>query len=189
MMTISIVVAVMVIVLVYGIVLYNGLVRVKHNVSEAWANIDIILKQRHDELSKLVEVCRQYRDFEQSTLSRVIEARDAMQSARQHQDVVRLGVVEGSLNHGLRRLFALAEAYPSLKADRIYLQLQRRIAALESALADRRERYNESVNINNIRLEQFPDVLVAGMCGFKAYDLLTFSTAELEDVDIRLLFS
>ena len=176
-----------IVVLVYGVTLYNGLVQVKHNVSKAWANIDIMLKQRHDELNKLVDVCKQYRDFERGILIRVIEARDAAQRASQHQDVARLNIAEGDLNNGLCSLFALAESYPSLRADRVYLQLQKRIAALESALADRRELYNESVNINNVRQEQLPDVFVARLCGFKAYDLLTFSSAELKDIDVRQL--
>lgn len=182
------VIVVVIVILVYGITLYNELVQVKHGVSKAWANIDVILKQRHDELNKLVEVCKQYRDFEQSTLVRIIEARDAAQTARQRQNVGQLGIAEGNLHQGLRRLFALAEAYPDLKTNQTYLQLQKRIAVLESTLADRRELYNETVNINNVRIEQFPDVIVARICGFKSYDLLTFATEELADVDIKQLF-
>ncbi|MDR0440271.1 MAG: LemA family protein, partial [Candidatus Accumulibacter sp.] len=106
-----------VVALTYGVVLYNGLVALKHNVSKAWANIDVLLKQRHDELPKLVEVCKQYKEFEQATLQRVIEARSQVQSARETQNVGALGKAEGALRAGLAQLFAVAEAYPELRAN------------------------------------------------------------------------
>jgi LemA protein len=175
--------------LVYAVIVYNGLVGLKHAVARAWANIDVLLKQRHDELPKLVEVCRQYRQFEQTTLQRVIEARARVQSAREAQDVGALGEAEDLLRGGLGRLFAVAEAYPELKANEHYMQLQTRITGLENAIADRRELYNEAVNLNNVRIEQFPDVLVARVFSFEAKPLLEFSTAEKADVDLRQLFS
>src|SRR5512147_500723 len=95
---------------IYGVMVYNGLVNVKHNVTKAWANIDVLLKQRHDEIPKLVEVCKQYRQFEQETLERVIRARNMVQSARENQDVGALGSAEAGLRASLGRLFAVAEA-------------------------------------------------------------------------------
>ncbi|HWS12695.1 MAG TPA: LemA family protein [Rhodocyclaceae bacterium] len=180
--------AVLAILLAYGITIYNGLVQLKHAVSKAWANIDVLLRQRHDELPKLVEACRQYKQFEQETLQRVIEARSRVQSAREQQDIPALGEAEGLLRMGLGRLFAVAEAYPELKANEQFMQLQVRITALENAIADRRELYNESVNINNVRVEQFPDNIVAGIFGFGIKPLLEFSTAEKADVDLKALF-
>ncbi|AWI78048.1 MAG: LemA family protein [Betaproteobacteria bacterium HGW-Betaproteobacteria-13] len=178
-----------VIALLYGIVVYNGLVQLKHNVAKAWANIDVLLKQRHDELPKLVEVCRQYKQFEQETLARVTEARARVSSAREKHDVAALGAAEGMLRMGLGQIFAVAEAYPELKANEHFMQLQTRITALENAIADRRELYNESVNVHNIRIEQFPDLFVARLCQFVAQPLLEFATAEKTDVDMKALFS
>ena len=140
--------------LIYGITLYNHLVNVKHAVAKAWANIDVLLKQRHDELPKLVEVCRQYKEFEQATLQKVIEARSQVQAARQQQDIPALGQAEGMLRMGLDNIFAVAEAYPELKANENFMQLQNRIISLENGIADRRELYNETVNINNEAVEK-----------------------------------
>lgn len=173
---------------IYAIMTYNGLVQVKHAVAKAWANIDVVLKQRHDELPKLVETCKQYKQFEQETLSRVIEARSRVQTARESQNIPALGQAEGQLRFGLGQLFAVAEAYPELKANENFMQLQARITALENAIADRRELYNENVNINNVRIEQFPDTIIAGLFRFEAKPLLEFATAEKTDVDMKALF-
>jgi LemA protein len=174
---------------VYAIVAYNNLVNLKHNVSKAWANIDVLLKQRHDEIPKLVEMCKQYMKFEQSTLEKVMQARAQVSSAREARDVGALGRAEGALRAGLGSLFAVAEAYPELKSNEQFLHLQARISNLENAIADRREFYNESVNINNVRIEQFPDNIVAGMFSFKTARLLEFASAEKADVDVRALFT
>ena len=175
--------------LIYSIGLYNHLVGVKHAVAKAWANIDVLLKQRHDELPKLVEVCKQYKQFEQSTLQKVIEARSQVQTARQQQDIPALGQAEGMLRAGLGGIFAVAEAYPELKANEHFMQLQSRITSLENGIADRRELYNESVNINNVQIEVFPASLIARMFNFGEKPLLEFSASEKADVDMKQLFS
>ncbi len=181
--------AILVIALVYGITIYNALVQIKHNVSKAWANIDVLLKQRHDELPKLVETCKQYMKFEQDTLTKVIEARSKVFSAREAQNIPALGQAEGGMRAALGSLFALAESYPDLKANQTFQQLQTRISSLENAIADRREFYNESVNINNVRIEQFPDLIIARLLGFKEAQLLEFSEEERKDVDVKQLFN
>lgn len=181
--------AILVIAFVYGITIYNALVQIKHNVSKAWANIDVLLKQRHDELPKLVETCKQYMKFEQDTLARVIEARSKVFTAREAQNVSALGQAESGMRAALGSLFALAESYPELKANQTFQQLQTRISALENAIADRREFYNESVNINNVRIEQFPDLIIARLLGFKEAQLLEFSEEERKDVDVKQLFN
>jgi len=180
---------VLAVVLVYFVMVYNGLVSIKNNVSMAWANIDVLLKQRHDELPKLVDTCRQYMKYEQDTLEKVIQARSRVSDARESQNVAALGAAEGALRAGLGNLFAVAESYPDLKANESFLQLQSRISGLENAIADRREFYNDSVNINNVRIEQFPDLIVARMLNFKAFDLLRFTSEELKDVDISQRFN
>jgi LemA protein len=179
----------LVVILIYGIQIYNNLVRLKHDVTKAWANIDVLLKQRHDELPKLVETCKQYMKFEQETLEKVMQARAAVHSAVSKGDVGAVGTAEGQLRLGLGNLFAVAENYPDLKTNETFLHLQSRITGLENSIADRREFYNESVNINNVRIEQFPDNLIAKRFSFKPAELLEFDEAELTDVSMGALFS
>ena len=180
---------VLLVAVVYAVMIYNNLVQVKHNVAKAWANIDVLLKQRHDELPKLVETCKQYMKFEQETLEKVMEARSKVFAARESQNIGALGQAEGALRASVGNLFAVAEAYPDLKTNQTFQQLQARISSLENAIADRREFYNESVNINNVRIEQFPDTIVAGMFAFKGAQLLEFDIEEKADVDVKKLFA
>lgn len=181
--------AIALVVLIYGVMIYNALVQAKHNVSKAWANIDVLLKQRHDELPKLVETCKQYKEFEQSTLDKVISARSRVHEARQEQDMGALGQAEGALRMGLGNIFAVAEAYPELKANENFQALMARITGLENSIADRREFYNESVNVYNVRIEQFPDAIIAGMFNHRPRDLLEFTAEEKRDVDLKQLFA
>lgn len=183
-----IIIAVAIAVVLYGIMIYNGLVALKHSVSKAWANIDVLLKQRHDELPKLIATCKEYMKFEGDTLEKVIQARSQVSSAREQQDIRSLGKAETTLRAGLGQLFALAENYPELKSNESFRQLQSRISTLENTIADRRELYNDSVNANNVRIEQFPDVIIARKFGFQAAELLQFSDAEKTDVDVASLF-
>ncbi len=178
-----------IIAVVYAVLIYNRLVSLKHNIRKAWGNIDVLLKQRHDELPKLVETCKQYMSYEQETLARVIEARSRVAAAREAEDISGLGRAEGALRLGLGQLFALAENYPELKADQTFAHLQGRISGLENAIADRREFYNESVNLYNIGIEQFPDVLVARAFHYPPAGLLEFEASELTDVDVKGLFA
>ena len=181
--------ALLLVVVFYTIFIYNNLVSLKHGVSKAWSNIDVLLKQRHDELPKLVEVCKQYMQYEQETLEKVVQARAAVMQARSGGDIKGLGQAESQLRLGLGNLFALAENYPDLKANNSYQQLQGRISQLENGIADRREVYNEAVNLNNVRIEQFPDVVVARLFNFRDFGLLEFSEKEKRDVDMQALFN
>jgi len=105
------------------------------------------------------------------------------------QDIPALGSAEGALRLGLGNLFAVAENYPDLKTNDTFKHLQARVTGLENAIADRREFYNESVNVNNVRIEQFPDVIVARLLGFQPFTLLKFSSKEKADVNMRHLFN
>ena len=169
---------------VYLVVVYNGLVNVKNGVAKAWANIDVLLKQRHDELPKLIDTCKQYMAHERSTLEKVIQARAQVASASDAKDAGALGLAEGALRSGVGRLFAVAESYPELKSSEQFKHLQSSISVLESAIADRREFYNDTVNINNVAIEQFPGVLLARTMSFKAFEMLNFATEDLKDVDV-----
>lgn len=177
------------VVLLYIIMLYNNLVQLKHNVSKAWSNIDVLLKQRHDELPKLVETCKQYMQFEQTTLEKVMQARAGVAAAREARNIGALGAAETALRSGLGALFATVEAYPELKANEHFQHLIARITELENTIADRREFYNESVNLNNVRIEQFPDVVIARLFGFDTAQLLQFTAAERKDADLGTLFA
>lgn len=172
----------------YVVVIYNGLVTLKHAVSKAWANIDVLLKQRHDELPKLVEVCRQYMGYESETLEKIVAARGSVMKARDANNIGALGIAESQLRMGLTGLFAVAEDYPTLKANEQFLHLQKRISELENAISDRREVYNESVNNNNVRIEQFPDSIIASRFNFGAFELLRFTDGEKADVSVKSLF-
>jgi len=175
--------------LLFAVSLYNSLVELKNNVAKAWANIDVLLKQRHDELPKLIEVCKQYKQFEQTTLTQVIAARNQVQAARESKNMTALGTAEGALRGSLGQIFAVSEAYPELRANDNFMQLQARISQLENAISDRREFYNDAVNINNIRVEQFPANVLAAWFGFKPATLLLIAANEKQDVDVKALFN
>lgn len=172
----------------YGVLLYNGLVQLEHNTRKAWSNIDVLLKQRHDELPKLVETCRQHTQFEQATLEKVIAARGQVRQALERADVPAVGRAETALRAGLGSIFAVAEAYPELRADGTFAHLLDRISGLEDAIADRREFYNESVNLYDVRREQFPGNLVASLFDFRPRALLVFPASQTADPDLTSLF-
>src|SRR2546430_3731863 len=156
----------------YLIGVYNGLVRVRAAVKLAWSNIDVLLVQRHDELPKLVEVCKQYLHYEAGTLERVMRARAGVDAARSSGSMSTLGGAERELRSGLTGLYAVAEKYPELKASEPFRHLQERISGLETAIADRREVYNDAVNTNNVRIDAFPDALIARLGDFPPAQLL-----------------
>jgi LemA protein len=184
-----VILALTVVLIAYVTGIYNGLVNLRENVKVAWANIDVLLKQRHDELPKLVETCKRYMQFEQETLEKVMRARASVSQASTSGNVAAVGAAEQQLRAGVGRLFAVAENYPQLKTDETFKQLQGRITALEESIADRRELYNDQVNLNNIRVKVFPDVLIAQRFGFLPAQLLEFSGEEKRDVDVGALFS
>lgn len=176
------------VIVTWSVMTYNGFISLKHNIAKAWANIDVLLKQRHDELPKLVEVCRQYTQFEQSTLEKVMQARTAVFAASQSRNIEALGLAENQLRSGLGQINAVAEAYPELKANDNFQHLLGRITGLENTLSDRREFYNDSVNLNNVRIEHFPDTFIARLFGFGPFKLLKFNSAQTADVDMAQLF-
>ena len=181
--------AVIVVLGFFTIFIYNNLVTLKHSVSKSWSNIDVLLRQRHEEIPKLVGVCKQYMQYEQETMENIIQARTAVMDARLGGDIKQLGQAESQLRVDLGHLFALAENYPELKANNSFQQLQGRITQLENGIADRREVYNEAVNINNVRIEQFPDVIVARLFNFKDFSLLEFTEKEKSDVNMQAIFN
>lgn len=174
--------------IVYFVMVYNGLINLRQNTQKAWSNIDVLLKQRHDEIPKLVEVCRQFREFEQATLEKVTQARNQAVQARSNHQLGALAGAEAMLSSGLGQIFATVEAYPELKTHEQFSNLQMRISALENAISDRREFYNDSVHLLNIKIQEFPDVLLARLCNFQEAEFLRISKAETADVNIKELF-
>lgn len=174
--------------ILWAISIYNHLVSLKNNTKKAWSNIDVLLKQRNSELPKLIHTCQQHMQYEQETLEKVIKARNLVESALKTQNIKDISVAEQHMEMGLSGLFAVAENYPELKASDAFLRLQTRISTLEESISDRREFYNDNAAINNTRIEQFPDNIVANLFNFKKFDLMEFRAAELEDIDVAAQF-
>ena len=168
-------------IIAYAVSLYNTLVRLSNNIDKAWSNIDVVLKQRHDELPKLVDVCNSYMKHERETLEGVTAARSAYSRSTSVDEKAK---AENQLTRALGKLFAVAEQYPDLKANQEFLTVQQRISALENTIADRREFYNESVNVYNILIEQIPALWVAQQIGYQARPLLTVASSDREDVGL-----
>lgn len=171
-------------VLVLFIAVYNRLVFLKNQCNRSWANIDVILKQRHDEIPKLVKVCEGYMKFERETLEKVIQARSAASGAATARPAQRARL-EGELSNALGRLFAVAENYPELKTSEMFMSLQARITQLENELADRREFYNDAVTTYNVATQVVPSNIVASWTGMQERDLFKISEADKQDVEIK----
>src|SRR5438270_13308112 len=169
-------------VLIYAIIIYNELVRLRNDNDRAWANIDVLLKQRHDEIPNLVETVKGYLQHEQQTLLAVTQARAAsMNAATIGQKAQADLLVTGAL----RGLFAVAENYPQLRANENFLKLQNRISELEERIADRREFFNDDVNTYNTRIGQIPQVFVASFMNLKPRDMFKVSDEDRRLVDAK----
>jgi len=168
---------------VYAVMIFNGLIALKNDVAKAWANIDILLKQRHDELPKLVEVCKGYMAHERETLEKITQARSQYQMA---VSVDQKAQADLGTTSALRTLFAVAENYPQLKANENFLKLQNRITELENEIADRREFYNDCVNTLNIRIQQMPDTFVAAFMNLKPSPM--FKVDDADKADVKMSF-
>lgn len=170
------------IVVTYFITIYNSLVSLKNNIDRAWSNIDVLLKQRFDELPKLIKVCEGYMQHEKQTLEAVIKARSMVQNAGNDRQKLE---AQNMLSDTLRSLFMVVERYPELKADSVFRSLGTRISEIEDQIADRREFFNDSVNLYNIRIEQFPDLFVARAFNFVRRSLWKIDPAHRQDVQVN----
>lgn len=172
-----IVVIVVVLILLFAFIgIYNGLVRGRNGVKNAWAQIDVQLKRRFDLIPNLVETVKGYMQHERQTLEAVTKARTAA------QQVVSAGVgerakAEGELGFALSRLFAVAEQYPDLKANQNFLALQEELASTENKISFSRQYYNDSVMKYNNQIQVFPSNIVAGVTGFKAAEFFETTVA------------
>ncbi len=168
---------------IYFITIYNSLVRLRNDINKSWSNIDVLLKQRHDELPKLIETCKGYMQYEQKTFQMIAEARTAFLHAG---SVGQKAQADNMISGALKSLFAVAENYPELKANNNFLQLQKRISELEERIADRREFFNDTTNTFNIRIQQLPDVFVAKMLHLEPRELFKVTDEERRDVEMKM---
>lgn len=176
-----IVVVVAIVLISYFVGIYNTLVALKNNIDRSFSNIDVILKQRHDELPKLIETCKGYMKYEQETLQKVIQARNAYGSATTPGEKAQ---ADNMITGALKTLFAVAEKYPDLKADANFMQLQGRITELENKIASQRTGYNTDVNDYNIRIAQVPANFVAGFMHLTPHALFEVPATDREDVKV-----
>jgi len=163
--------------------IYNGLVAMRNDINKSWANIDVLLKQRHDELPRLLDVCKGYMQYERETLQRLIEARSRYATA---VNIDQKAKASGDLSASVGKLFAVAENYPALQANASFLELEKRISELESQIADRREFYNDAINLFNTRIQQMPDAPVARFFGFQPRLMFQVAPAEKSPVSVAL---
>ena len=172
--------------LAYTALLYNGLIRLRNDNDRAWANIDVLLKQRHDEIPNLVETVKGYMQHEQQTFQMVTEARAAYAKA---STVGQKAAADNQVNAALRGLFAVAEGYPELKANQNFLRLQQRISELEDHIADRREFFNANVAGYNTRIAQVPDVILAHWMELKPREMFKVAEEDRRTLTITLTHS
>ncbi|HZQ95438.1 MAG TPA: LemA family protein [Candidatus Sulfotelmatobacter sp.] len=169
-------------ILIYSVILYNGLVRLRNENDRAWANIDVLLKQRHDEIPNLVETVKGYMQHEQQTLLAVTQARSASMTA---SSMGQKAAAESRVANALRGLFAVAENYPQLKANENFLRLQNRITELEERIADRREFFNDDIATYNTRIGQIPDVFVASFMGLRPREMFKVTDEDRRQVEVK----
>ena len=184
-----IVLAAIALLVLYLIFTYNALVRVRNMVDEAWNQISVQLKRRHDLIPNLVNAVKGYMDFEQETLTRVIEARTAAVSATERGagNAQQAAEAENFLTGALRQLFALVENYPELKANENVMQLQEELTTTENQIGFSRQHYNSTVREFNTSIQVFPNVLIAGPLGFRERDYfqITEADAAVPEVSLR----
>lgn len=168
----------------YVVTIFNGLITVRNDVDKAWANIDVSLKQRHDELPKLLDVCKGYMGFERDTLQKVTQARNLYPQAVSFDQKAQ---ADQSMTSALRGFFAVAENYPDLKANSNFAQLQKRITDLENEIADRREFYNDAVNTFNILIQEIPDTFIASFMSLTPRAM--YKVEEADKADVAMTFA
>ena len=162
---------------------YNGLIQVKENIKKSWANIDVLLMQRSDEIPKLVKVLKSFVKHEKKMFDSIMEARSFYLGA---SSVPEKADADSEISSALKSIFALSEAYPELRSNDNFLKLQDRISGLENDIADRRELYNESVNNYNIRIQSLPDAYIANSMNLAAEEMFKVVEKKKKDVDIDL---
>lgn len=166
----------------YFIGLYNRLVMLKNNVAKAFANIDVLLKQRADEIPNLIKVVKESTKYESETLDKLTRLRTEYLNAKDTDEKVQLN---NEIEKALKSVIAISESYPELKANQTFVQLHSRVSEIEDHIADRREFYNDSVNMYNIGIAEFPALLLAKPMGYKTMTMLYISEEEKKYDGVR----
>lgn len=170
----------------YVVSLYNQLVRLRKRVDQAARNIDVLLKQRQDELTKLIDAAQEMMEYEEEVLTQLTEAREQAERASTPTEEA---MADNAIREAMASFRARVEDYPEIRSQRNLMQFQQRISDIENQIADRREFYNEAVTQYNTRIKQFPYVIFAGQLGFESRELFTATEEETEDVDVGAAFS
>jgi len=170
------------VVLLVAVSIYNRLVRKRVSTENAWSQIDVQLKRRHDLIPNLVETVKGYASHEKDTLERVIQARNSAIDASNGGNVEQASKAESALSGALRQIFALSESYPDLKANQNFAQLQEEIASTENRISFARQHYNDSVGVYNTAIQQIPANIVAGIGGFQKREFFELDASEAEAV-------
>jgi LemA protein len=181
MLPVYIALGVIALIVIFIIAIYNGLVSKRQQVNEAFSGIDVQLKLRRELVPNLVETVKGYAAHEKSTLDAVIAARNAAASA---QGPAALGAAESALSGALGKMFALAEAYPDLKASTNFVQLQTELSLIEDKVAAARRFYNSAVGDYNTAIQQFPASVVAGSSGFSSREFFDVGEAERAQINV-----
>ena len=184
----NIVVIFVIVLIIIGIIswfftVYNGLIQVKENIKKSWANIDVLLMQRSDEIPKLIKVLKSFVKHEKKMFDNILDARTSYLGAN---SVSEKADADNQMSEALKSVFALSEAYPELGSNDNFLKLQERISGLENEIADRRELYNESVNKYNIRIQSLPDMFIANTLGLPQEVMFKVDENKKKDIDIDL---
>jgi LemA protein len=177
-------IAAVVVVLVFVLKTYNGLISMRNNLRNAWSDIDVQLTRRHDLVPNLVESVKGYMTHERQTLEAVTQARAAAMQAG--GDIVSRGIAEMALGNAVGNLFAKVERYPELKASQNFLLLQEQITSTENRIAFARQHYNETVRQFNTRIAEFPNNLIAGPLGFQPEKLFAVEAGDRANVAVQI---
>ena len=163
--------------------IYNGLIQVRENIKKSWANIDVLLMQRSDEIPKLIKTVKAFAKHEKKMFDSVMSAREKYLGAG---TLAEKADADNQITNALKSVFALSESYPELRSNENFLQFQNRISGMENEIADRRELYNESVYNHNIRIQSLPDVIIANAMALKQEEMFEVAESKKDDISIDL---
>ena len=183
MIAVWIIIAIVVIIILWLIAIYNRLVTLKNRTDEAWSDIDVQLKRRYDLIPNLIETVKGYAAHEQGTLQKVIDARSAAMTAGGNLETK--AKAENALSATLKSIFALAESYPDLKANQNFMKLQDELSDTENKIQAARRFYNGNARDFNIAIEVFPNNFINGMLRFKKYDFFEASEEEKQNIQVK----
>jgi LemA protein len=179
---IIIIILVLILVSGYFILIYNSLIRLENNIEKSWSNIDVLLKQRYNEVTNLLTTIKGYMKYEDTLLNQITAARTHFLHARSVHDKAEANSI---MIYTMKSLFAVAENYPKLKASENFLNFQNRLSEIENMIADRREFYNDSVTLFNTRIKQIPYMFVANFLNYSKKELFLASPIEKEQVQLE----